>query len=693
VTGKQNLMSQFSQIKLAFKAIYQLGPSYVSLFALYQLGLKTGHYERVLTSSLKNLESLYPDVYTGLSPCLPGLPDRKILSERMGSQVDQLYEEADEIVMGNFRCFGGQPIPLELTLPQPLENWDKYEKGNKLSQDKDIKFIWEPGRFGWACKLAMAYHLSADERYAESFWRFTEQFLLSNPPFLGQHWSSAQEVSIRLIALTFALQLLTPSIHTTSDRLEKIAKTIAFHAERIPATLVYARSQNNNHLITEALGLYTASAILPKHPLALKWHTLGWKWLIYAFQAQISIDGTYTQHSTNYHRLMLQAAIWARLVHDHSFTDEPIPSVLTSRLEAATYWLWKMVDPGTGRVPNLGHNDGAYLLPLTICPYHDFRPVIHTASRLFLRTQLNPSGIWDDMAAWLCLPSKQLENKAYLDFWQLKPRQDESENQSQYRLVNHNNNSWAVMRVAKYHSRPAHADQLHLDLWWRGCNIAQDAGTYLYNSPPTWENSLTNASVHNTVVLDGQEFMSRAGRFLYLDWAQARVLELQSSPGNDHESITAAHNGYRKIGVIHSRKVSIKPDNHWEVIDHLEGPSDTVHTARLHWLLPDWDYVIQEPLNTSESQGIEVHIKSPHGWICLKMEAFDTIENRSSMRTMNFQLVRAGMILVGSGTALPISGWTSPTYGEKIPALSCSIELSQALPIEFKSEWFFPDES
>ncbi len=182
----------------------------------------------------------------------------------------------------------------------------------------------------------MAYHISKDERYAVTFWRYTDQFFLSNPPYLGPHWSSGQEVSIRLIALVFAIHIFTQSSYTTSERLDNIAKTITIHAERIPATLVYARSQNNNHLITEALGLYTASAILPKHPMASKWHNLGWKWLNDAFCTQISSDGTYIQHSTNYHRLMLQAAIWARLVHDHSFNNEPIPSEIDSSLEAAT---------------------------------------------------------------------------------------------------------------------------------------------------------------------------------------------------------------------------------------------------------------------------------------------------------------------------------------------------------------------
>jgi hypothetical protein len=687
------LMSQFTRFGLAFKALHQLGPSQLGLYALYQLGLRTGHFERTLNSTLNKLEKLDPSVPVKFQPCLTGIPNRKVLLDQIGPQVDQLYVEANEVVKGYVRLFGGQPIPLELTPPKQLEKWTKYESGTNLIQDQDIKFIWEPGRFGWACKLAMAYYLSDDELYAEAFWLYTEKFLESNPPYLGPHWSSAQEVAIRLVALAFAIQLFAHSKQTTSERLEKIAHKIAIHAARIPPTLVYARSQNNNHLITEAMGLYTASAVLPEHPLAPRWHKLGWDWLKYAFLTQISTDGTYTQHSTNYHRLMLQAALWVYAVHDHSFRNEPIPLELTTHLEASTRWLWKIVDPETGHAPNLGHNDGAYILPLTICSYHDYRPVLHAAARSFLQTNLIPRGPCDDMATWLGLRTDQYQKEVGMNYWHMIPQQKELNTQPPYLLINHKNDSWATMRVATFHSRPAHADQLHMDLWWQGYNLAQDPGTYLYNSPLPWENSLTSAFVHNTVVVDGREFMQRAGRFLYLDWAQARVLEFQSSPEGDYESLTAEHNGYRNIGVIHSRKVTSLADGHWEVIDHLDGPPDHTHSARLHWLLPDWEYMTLEPTVNNDFPVSEIRIKSPLGWVGLKIEITSWYEKNLPKQPINFQLARGGEILVGSGTVLPISGWTSPTYGDKIPALACIVEVTQTLPIEFKSEWILPSES
>jgi hypothetical protein len=686
-------MKFVSRFLIAFKALRELGSNQLGLYALYQVGLQTGHYQRQLNSSLGRLNELNRRPHLNLHSCLSHLPDRDTMLELLGDKLDQLIEHADEIVSMKVRLFGSQPVPLILTPLRPLTNWTKYARGNDQLDGQDIKFIWEPGRFGWACTLGMAYHLTGYQRYAEAFWLNTEHFLDSNPPYMGPQWSSAQEVAIRLVALAFALQVFTQYNQASPEQIENLAKTIAIHAERIPPTLVYARSQNNNHLITEALGLYTASALLPEHPQAPKWHKLGWDWLQYAFRTQITTDGTYIQQSTNYHRLMLQAALWAFAVHDHSFSNEPIPQEIASRLDASTGWLWKLIDPETGRVPNLGHNDGAYILPLTVCPYHDYRPVIHAAAQTFLHSNLAPEGCWNDMSQWLCAPANPTRTEVRVDFWRSASTSKILSTQPPNIIQNHKNGSWATLRVARFHSRPAHADQLHLDLWWHGLNIAQDPGTFLYNAPPSWNNSLTSAFVHNTVVADGQEFMLQAGRFLYLDWAQARVIATQTALDGSFEALTAQHDGYRKIRVLHTRKVTICDDGHWEVIDHLDGPSGSIHSARLHWLLPDWEYEVQDSTKINNLPGYEIRINSPFGWVSLKISASSFLKDMHPIQRNNFQVARAGKLLQGTGAISPITGWTSPTYGDKIPALACILEISQSLPIELKTEWILPNES
>ncbi len=680
------------RLPIACKALRELGLKSVGLFALYQFGLQSGHYHRQLTASLSRLKDLNQGSNLTLHLCLPNLPDRDAIFDLLDDQVVQLYTQADEIVDGKVRLFGSQPVPLILTLPGPLFDWTYYAGGNDRIDGQDIKLIWEPGRFGWACTLAMAYHLSGDPRYSEAFWDYTDKFFSSNPAYMGPHWSSAQEAAIRLIALAFSLQVFTQSGQATPEQLESIAKAIAIHAERIPPTLVYARSQNNNHLITEALGLYTASALLPEHPLAAKWHRLGWAWLQSAIRTQIDPDGTYIQHSTNYHRLMLQAALWAFAVHDHSFDNEPIPPEIASRLEAATHWLWKLIDPETGRVPNLGHNDGAYILPLSIYPYHDYRPVIQAAAQRFLNINLTPKAGWSDMSQWLGASPNPTLKDVRLDYWHDRANLKTLTNQSPYILQNPKNGSWATICVARFHSRPAHADQLHLDLWWRGTNLAQDPGTYLYNSAPPWENSLTSALVHNTVTVDGQEFMLRASRFLYLDWAQGKVIKSETDPDRII-SITAAHNGYRNLGIIHDRKLIIENNGDWEIIDRVTGSPLRIHTIRLHWLLPDWEFEIQEATETTDYPRYRIRIRSPYGWVSLNIDQVSPIDKSQASQIAKLQVVRASKLIYGSGEVYPIYGWTSPTYGDKIPALACILELSQSLPIELKSVWTLPNET
>ena len=308
-------MPRFS---IAIKALRQLGFTQVALYALYNLGLKTGYYERLESRLLETGHLLSNNLFT--------LPDRDELKQTLGEDgLRTLLAQADEIVSGSFRMFGGEPVELKLTLDQPLKHWTAYETGKTpipKSQfpHSDIKFIWEPARFGWAYTLGRAYHLTQNETYAKTFWHYFETFTAANPPDMGPHWMNGQEVAIRLMALVWANQVFeTPPVSggetaaaSSAERRARLAASVAEHAARIPPTLLYARAQNNNHLLTEAAALYTAGRALD-HP---KWRDLGWRWLNWAFRRQVDGEGEYIQHSVNYHRVMLQAALWVDAIKD-----------------------------------------------------------------------------------------------------------------------------------------------------------------------------------------------------------------------------------------------------------------------------------------------------------------------------------------------------------------------------------------
>jgi len=645
---------------LMFKSLRQVGLAHAAWYTLYKVGLKTGHYKRI--------ENRVPETGHLLSSTLFSLPNRAELAQVLGDDGRRaLLAEADEIVAGKFRRFGGEAVELKLTLDQPLHHWTEYETGkiplsSFLFPHADIKFTWEPARFGWAYVLGRAYHLSQNETYAEAFWRNFETFTEANPPYLGPHWMNGQEVAIRLMALVWADQVLETAAGSSVERRARLAQSVAQHAARIPPTLVYARAQDNNHLVTEAAALYTAGRALGH----AGWRALGWRHLNRALQRQVSGYGEYIQHSANYHRVMLQSALWVDAIKD---TDWPR---LTFRsLGRATHWLFSLLDPASpfgyfaGRTPNLGANDGALILPLGATPFHDFRPTVQAAARAFLRYQM-PGGVWDETSLWLGLGAHE---KAY---------------DSSLYLADHprGRESWAYLRASTFPSRLGHMDQLHLDLWWRGLNVAQDAGTYLYNAPPPWDNPLVTARVHNTVTVDGRDPMTRGGRFMTLDWFPAYAKSVIVPDENVLGQVTAYHKGYR--GVRHERTVTVYADERWQVEDRLL--SKHPHTYRLHWLLPDWEWEAE-----NRKQGVEIRLQSPQGKVILVLQVASQspgllLSNLDSL----LSLARCGKVIFGQRDAQPYEGWSSPTYGTKVPALSLALDIPAPQGVTFISEFLFP---
>jgi hypothetical protein len=435
-----------------------------------------------------------------------------------------------------------------------------------------------------------------------------------------------------------------------------LLQSIADHAVRIPPTLVYARSQNNNHLVTEAAGLFTAGLALDNSG----WRDLGWRWLNRALQHQIGEYGEYIQHSTNYQRVMLQIALWVNAIK-----PEPWPHRTSQALSRAAHFLFSILDPASGRVPNLGANDGALILPLSATSFEDFRPTVQATARAFLQAQM-PRGPWDETSLWLGLApaAKTYEPEHYLSD-NLRGR-----------------NSWAYLRASRFKSRLGHMDQLHLDLWWRGLNIAQDAGTYLYNAPAPWDNPLVSTRVHNTVTVDGRDQMRRGGRFLVLDWFPAYSKTSFESDPDILQRLVAYHKGYR--GVHHERTVTIHRGERWVVEDVLTAYSS--HVYRLHWLLQDWEVDIRG----REKRELEIRIKSPDGWIILAIDASPLGSDHPTSDPV-VSLVRAGELIYGQREVLPHEGWVSPTYGVKMPALSLALEFKASRPVIFTTEFKFPD--
>ena len=231
--------------------------------------------------------------------------------------------------------------------------------------------------------------------------------------------------------------------------------------------------------------------------------------------------------------------------------------------------------------------------------------------------------------------------------------------------------SWALIRAGQYTRRPFQADQLHVDLWWQGINIARDAGTYLYNGPSPWNNGLAGTAVHNTVTVDGRDQMRRAGRFLWLDWAQARGGLYSSNNHSYADRFEGEHDGYRKFGVKHRRLVQWLNATGWVIIDDIEGAGSP--DVRLQWLAPDLPYQLSDaPFRVAFNSG-QLQIR----WNIFASVPGNALIVRAGKRietTPANEIAEAGIQLLG---------WESPTYGDRQPAVSLVYQTRSQLPVRF----------
>ena len=118
-------------------------------------------------------------------------------------------------------------------------------------------------------------------------------------------------------------------------------------------------------------------------------------------------------------------------------------------------------------------------------------------------------------------------------------------------------------------------------------------------------------------------------------------------------------------------------DETWLIEDRLLNWRGRPHVYRLHWLLPDWAWRIEE-----NKADMILTMESPHGPIRLRVA--------STARPLQVKLTRAGDVVFGPGEAAPFEGWSSPTYDQKIPALSLSVEVESSSHALVASEFNFP---
>ncbi|MFC5461619.1 heparinase II/III family protein [Massilia niabensis] len=501
----------------------------------------------------------------------------------------------------------------------------------------DIKLMWELSRMDWVLAFAQRAR-NGDQAALARLNTWLADWFANNPPYAGPNWKCGQEASIRVMHLAGAALVLGQ----VRDACPGLRSALQLHLQRIAPTVQYAMAQDNNHGTSEAAALYIGGSWLAALGVAggAAYGRMGRRWLENRAARLIGTDGSFSQYSVNYHRVMLDTFCLVEVWRRQLALPELSPR-LQARVLAAGEWLRHLTNAATGDAPNLGANDGARLLQLADTGYRDHRPSVQLALALFgNRRAYAPEGSWNNALRWLgvALPGS------------VAPMPGQQGGDDGGFAVLRRGAALTLLRYPRFRFRPSQADVLHLDLWVGAQNVLRDAGTYSYNTDPKWQQYFGGTAAHNTVQFDDRDQMPRLTRFLLGDWLKTRWKGRLQENG-DGASFMA---GYRDgQGANHKRGITLS-ESRLRVDDTLGGKFGK---AVLRWRL------------------------APGAWQLTVAGATARLINAQAGQALT---VQAGMPLKRCEL---VEGWESRHYLEKTAVPVLELEVHEAGTLATEISW------
>jgi len=563
-----------------------MGWDYVQFRTFYEIKRKTG--------LLKKQFPVNPPVQTFLNlkewkeRSIPFFFDAKESLQIPKNPARQLQEEFEAFTKGKIRYFNADFLEIGqdydwLTNPSNGYQYDAAKHWTEVEDISttagDIKFTWEKSRFSFLYTL-IRYDYHFEQDCSKLVFEEIENWINANPINQGPNYKCSQEISIRVMNWIFALHYYKNSPALSATLFEKIIHTIYWQLKHVYNNINFSRKTvRNNHAITEVLMLYLGGLFFPSFPEAKMWKRKGKQWFEQEIAYQIYEDGTFLQFSHNYHRVLIQLLTWAFYLSD--INGEQFTALTYQRAKKTLNYLFQCTRPENGQLPNHGANDGALFFKFNNQAYRDYRPQLNALHFYFNRTKLFDQAEVEEDIQWL---SNNLTSKKGHAF-ALKKQALSSFEKGGYYTIN-DEDSLTFIKCGSYKDRPSHADNLHLDIWYKGQNILRDAGTYKYNTDQDLLRYFNGTQSHNTISLGEHDQMLKGPRFIWLNWSSAMTTTLTEA--NDHFLFRGKIHAFKHIApnIYHQRQVKkLKADLSWEIIDKVEHSTDLA--IRQYWNIGD----------------------------------------------------------------------------------------------------------
>lgn len=438
----------------------------------------------------------------------------------------------------------------------------------------DIKFVWEKSRFSFLYDI-IRYDYHFNEDYAELVFKEIISWINSNPINCGPNYRCSQEISLRVLNWTFALHYYRDSNFLSEDVFNKIQFAIYWQMDHVYKNINFSRiAVRNNHAITETLALYLAGLLYPQFPGAEKWKQKGKAWFEQEIAYQIYEDGTFLQFSMNYHRVVVQLLTWAIALAEKN-SESFLPVVYERAKKSLEFLRTCMIDEN-GKLPNYGANDGALFFKLNDADYRDYRPQLNALASA-LKTDLLFSSQCEDVQ-WYSLRNKNFET------W--KPSLGIHHFDAGGYYIFREEDALTFVRCGNHKDRPSQADNLHLDVWYKGDNILLDGGSYKYNTDEQTLKYFMGTASHNTVMLNDCDQMKKGTRFIWYNWTQCIDVLAEESADTFYFKGSISAFEYVAEGIVHTREISKTKGKPFWVIQDTLGKKPAAVSIKQLWHLP-----------------------------------------------------------------------------------------------------------
>ena len=507
------------------------------------------------------------------------------------------------------------------------------------------KYVWEVNRMQFMLHIALLYKKSRDEKYLNLFCYHLTSWKNANPYMVGVNWYSNIEVNLRLICWYFCWQVLDVEPLRSSNAefdvfVRKVWIPLIFEHAEYSYNHPSLCSSANNHLISEYAGLFVAACgwEIPNRETCLKYAKDG---LEREILLQNTAEGVNREEAAEYIQFIDDFFLIAAVVGSRSgivFSDS-----YNGRLHAMANYMNAMLDCKCN-YPMYGDGDDGFVLrPDEGGHFNNFKSLLASFAVYFDDESFKRADVtWDEknellfgrkgrekfiMMPEVAAASVEGVNRFFTESGHFIFRSVKGDAHSGFSetYLHFDAAPLGFLSIAAH----GHADALSFILHVDGCPILVDPGTFTYHTHKDLRRYFVSTLAHNTVCVNGKNQASQAGPTMWLSHYHCKVLNVGEN------FVEAAHDGYRKEGVEHVRRVEF---------DHGENEITITDTLRCSSTAE-----IELPFHLHPAVSAEMHGST----VLLKMAGTEKVQMELDAKLIY---------------AVREDGWYSEHFGEKVPA-------------------------